>query len=159
MPACVGTAIQNAPLTDAVINFIAPSFEWPETKTLNLTYDRQIGDWLMTATYLHSDQEEALYKIIDGSPLSGDQPLTPTLKAPDGRPIYNQTGGRGTYKGGLYNQGGGEREVISVAFSREGYRYYLSFSSTLIIKTTFISTSTTCLVINWSSIRRFQCWS
>ena len=118
LPACVGTAIQNAPLTDSVINFIAPSFEWPETKTLNLTYDRQMGDWMMTATYLHSDQEEALYKIIDGSPLSGDQPLTPTLKAPDGRPIYNQTGPRGTYKGGLYNQGGGERQVMSIAFSR-----------------------------------------
>ena len=117
LPACVNTAIQNAPLTDAVINFIAPSFEWPETKTLNLTYDRQIGDWMMTATYLHSDQEEALYKIIDGSPLKGDQPLTPTLKAPDGRPIYNQTG-RNTYKGGLYNESGGEREVVSVAFSR-----------------------------------------
>ena len=42
-----------------------------------------MGDWLMTATYLHSDQEEALYKIIDGSPLSGDQPLTPTLKSTD----------------------------------------------------------------------------
>ena len=53
LPACVGTAIQNAPLTDAVVNFIAPSFEWPETKTLNLTYDRQIGDWMMTASYLH----------------------------------------------------------------------------------------------------------
>ena len=117
LPACVNTAIQNAPLTDAVINFIAPSFTWPETKTLNLTYDRQIGDWMMTATYLHSDQEEALYKIIDGSPLKGDQPLTPTLKAPDGRPIYNQTG-RNTYKGGLYTEGGGEREVVSVAFSR-----------------------------------------
>jgi hypothetical protein len=117
LPACVNTAIQNAPLTDAVINFIAPSFTWPETKTLNLTYDRQIGDWLMTATYLHSDQEEALYKIIDGSPLNGDQPLTPTLKAPDGRPIYNQTG-RNTYKGGLYTESGGERDVFSVAFSR-----------------------------------------
>ena len=117
LPACVNTAIQNAPLTDAVINFIAPSFTWPETKTLNLTYDRQMGDWLMTATYLHSDQEEALYKIIDGSPLNGDQPLTPTLKAPDGRPIYNQTG-RGTYKGGLYTESGGERDVFSVAFSR-----------------------------------------
>ena len=117
LPACVNTAIQNAPLTDAVINFIAPSFTWPETKTLNLTYDRQMGDWLMTATFLHSDQEEALYKIIDGSPLNGDQPLTPTLKAPDGRPIYNQTG-RGTYKGGLYTESGGERDVWSVAFSR-----------------------------------------
>ena len=117
LPACVNTAIQNAPLTDAVINFIAPSFTWPETKTLNLTYDRQMGDWLMTATYLHADQEEALYKIIDGSPLSGDQPLTPTLKAPDGRPIYNQTG-RNTYKGGLYTESGGERDVWSVAFSR-----------------------------------------
>jgi hypothetical protein len=71
----------------------------------------------MTATYLHSDQEEALYKIIDGSPLNGDQPLTPTLKAPDGRPIYNQTG-RNTYKGGLYTESGGERDVFSVAFSR-----------------------------------------
>lgn len=117
LPACVNTAIQNAPLTDAVINFIAPSFTWPETKTLNLTYDRQIGDWMMTATYLHSDQEEALYKIIDGSPLIGDQPQVPALKAPDGRPIYNQTG-RNTYKGGLYTEGGGEREVISLAFSR-----------------------------------------
>ena len=104
LPACVGTAIQNAPLTDSVINFISPSFEWPETKTLNLTYDRQMGDWMMTATYLHSQQEEALYKIIDGSPLRGDQPLVPALKAPDGRPIYNQTGPRGTYKGGLYNE-------------------------------------------------------
>jgi hypothetical protein len=118
LPACVGAAIQNAPLTDAVINFIAPSFEWPETKTLNLTYDRQMGDWLMTATYLHSDQEEALYKIIDGSPLRGDMPLTPSLTAPDGRPIYSQAGPRGTYKAGLYNEGGGEREVFSLAFSR-----------------------------------------
>ena len=42
LPACVNTAIQNAPLTDAVINFIAPSFEWPETKTLNLTYEHKI---------------------------------------------------------------------------------------------------------------------
>ena len=117
LPACVNTAIQNAPLTDAVINFIAPSFTWPETKTLNLTYDRQIGDWMFTGTYLHSDQDEALYKIIDGSPLNGDQPLTPTLKAPDGRPIYNQTG-RNTYKGGLYTESGGERDVWSVAFSR-----------------------------------------
>ena len=117
LPACVNTAIQNAPLTDAVINFIAPSFTWPETKTLNLTYDRQIGDWMFTGTYLHSDQDEALYKIIDGSPLNGDQPLTPTLKAPDGRPIYNQTG-RNTYKGGLYTESGGERDVFSLAFSR-----------------------------------------
>ena len=67
----------------------------------------------MTATYLHADQEEALYKIVDGSPLKGDQPQVPTLKAPDGRPIYDQTGRR-TYKAGLYNQGGGEREVFSI---------------------------------------------
>ncbi len=115
--ACVTQAIQNAPLTDAVINFIAPSFEWPETETLNLTYEREIGEWFMTATYLHADQEEALYKIVDGSPLKGDQPQVPTLKAPDGRPIYDQTGRR-TYKAGLYNQGGGEREVFSIGFSR-----------------------------------------
>ena len=82
LPACVGTAIQNAPLTDAVINFIAPSFEWPETKTLNLTYDRQIGDWMMTATYLHSDQEEALYKIIDGSPLNWRSTINTCIEGP-----------------------------------------------------------------------------
>ena len=77
-----------------------------------------MGDWMMTATYLHSDQEEALYKIIDGSPLRGDQPLTPALKAPDGRPIYNQTGARGTYKGGLYNERWRRKRGILVAFSR-----------------------------------------
>jgi len=117
LPACVNTAIQNAALTDAVVNFIAPSFEWPETKTLNLTYEREVGDWFITASYLNSDQEEALYKIVDGSPLSGDQPLVPALKAPDGRPIYNQTGFY-TYKAGLYNQGGGQREVFSIGASR-----------------------------------------
>ena len=117
LPACVGQAIQNAALTDAVVNFIAPSFEWPETETFNLTYEREIGEWLMTTSYLLSDQEEALYKIVDGSPLKGDQPQVPTLKAPDGRPIYDQTGFY-TYKAGLYNQGGGRREVFSIGFSR-----------------------------------------
>ena len=58
-----------------------------------------------------------MYKIVDGSPLSGDTPLVPTLKAPDGRPIYNQTGFY-TYKAGLYNQGGGQREVFSIGASR-----------------------------------------
>ena len=71
----------------------------------------------MTTSYLLSDQEEALYKIVDGSPLKGDQPQVPTLKAPDGRPIYDQTGFY-TYKAGLYNQGGGRREVFSIGFSR-----------------------------------------
>mgnify|MGYP003304763620 CR=1 FL=1 len=37
LPACVQQAIQDAPLTDAKIDFIAPSFEWPDSKILNVT--------------------------------------------------------------------------------------------------------------------------
>ena len=54
MPACVNDAITNAPLLAAKVDFIAPSFEWPETQTFNLTYEREMGDWLLTSTYLLS---------------------------------------------------------------------------------------------------------
>ena len=82
------------------------------------TYSRDLSDTLqLEATYLWSKQEEALYKIVDGSPLVGDQPQVPTLTAPDGRPIYNQTGYR-TYKAGLYNDCCGTREVFSLALSK-----------------------------------------
>ena len=51
-----------------------------------------MGDWYLQATYLNSKQEEANYKILDtGTPLVGDMPTKPTLTAPDGRPIYNQS--------------------------------------------------------------------
>ena len=118
LPGCVQQAITDAPLTSAKIDFVAPSFEWPESEVLNLTYSRDLSDTLqLEATYLWSKQEEALYKIVDGSPLVGDQPQVPTLTAPDGRPIYNQTGYR-TYKAGLYNDCCGTREVFSLALSK-----------------------------------------
>ena len=118
LPGCVQQAITDAPLTSAKIDFISPSFEWPESEVLNLTYSRDLSDTLqLEATYLWSKQEEALYKIIDGSPLVGDQPQVPTLTAPDGRPIYNQTG-RSTYKAGLYNDCCGTREVLSLSLTK-----------------------------------------
>ena len=82
IPGCAQQAITDAPLTSAKIDFIAPSFEWPESKVLNVVYQRDLqNDWNFTATYLYAEQEEALYKIIDGSPLVGDQPQVPTLTA------------------------------------------------------------------------------
>ena len=118
LPGCVQESIANAPFTSAKIDFISPSFEWPDSKIVNVTYNRDISDTLeLTATYLWSKQREALYKIIDGSPLVGDQPQVPTLTAPDGRPIYNQTG-RYTYKAGLYDDCCGTREVFSLALSK-----------------------------------------
>ena len=90
MPACVQQAISDAPLTSAKIDFIAPSFDWPESKILNITYERDLPyDMDMTVTYLKTKEEEALYKVIDtGYPLVGDTPTVPTETAPDGRPIY-----------------------------------------------------------------------
>lgn len=118
LPGCVQQAIADAPLTSAKIDFIAPSFEWPETEALNIVYQRELqNNWNFTSTYLYAKQEEALYKIIDGSPLVGDQPQVPDLKAPDGRPIYNQTG-NGTYKAGLYNDCCGTRNILSFSFDK-----------------------------------------
>ena len=119
LPACVQQAIQDAPLTDAKIDFIAPSFEWPDSKILNVTYERDLPNNMdLSITYLKSEQEEALYKVIDtGYPLNGDIPTVPTEVAPDGRPIYNMTGRR-TYKAGLYNDCCGEREVISATLNK-----------------------------------------
>ena len=43
-------------------------------------------------SYLFKFKQEANYKILDtGTPLVGDMPTKPTLTAPDGRPIYNQS--------------------------------------------------------------------
>ena len=118
LPGCVQQAIADAPLTSAKIDFIAPSFEWPETEALNIVYQRELqNDWNFTSTYLYAKQEEALYKIIDGSPLVGDQPQVPTLTAPDGRPIYDQQG-NGTYKAGLYNDCCGTRNILSFTFDK-----------------------------------------
>ena len=119
IPACVQQAIKDAPLTNSKIDFIAPSFEWPESRILNITYNRLLSDTMdLTITYLNSEEEEALYKVIDtGYPLNGDVPTVPTEFAPDGRPIYNMTGRR-TYKAGLYNDCCGEREVISATLNK-----------------------------------------
>lgn len=119
LPACVNSAITNAPLLAAKVDYIAPSFEWPETKTFNLTYEREMGNWMMTATYLNSEQEEANYRILDaGTGVIGDMPLAAVLTAPDGRPVLSQSESQfKTTKFGLYNNGGAQREVTSVQFS------------------------------------------
>jgi len=121
-PDCVIASISDPSNVSGKVDFIAPSFEWPESRILNITYNRLLpADVEMTLTYLKSKEEEALYRIVDtGYPLIGDQPTVPTEKAPDGRPIYNQTQVRG-YHAGLYNVCCGDREVISAALSK-GFR-------------------------------------
>jgi hypothetical protein len=118
-PDCVISSIENPLNNTSKVDFIAPSFEWPVSKILNVTYTRLLPyDLDMTLTYLYSEEEEALYRIIDtGYPLVGDQPTVPTEKAPDGRPIYNQTGDS-SYAAGLYNQCCGERSVLSGSLSK-----------------------------------------
>ena len=57
LPACVQQAIADAPLTSAKIDFIAPSFDWPESKILNITYERDLPyDMDMTVTYLKTEE-------------------------------------------------------------------------------------------------------
>ena len=118
-PDCVIASIQNPLNVSGKVDFIAPSFEWPVSRILNITYTRTLPqDVDLTVTYLNSEEEEALYKIIDtGYPLIGDQPTVPTEKAPDGRPIYGQTGSN-SYRAGLYNECCGERSVISASLSK-----------------------------------------
>jgi hypothetical protein len=118
-PDCVIASIQNPLNVSGKVDFIAPSFEWPVSRILNITYTRTLPqDIDLTVTYLNSEEEEALYKIIDtGYPLIGDQPTVPTEKAPDGRPIYGQTGSN-SYRAGLYNECCGERSVISASLSK-----------------------------------------
>jgi len=118
-PDCVIASIQNPLNVSGKVDFIAPSFDWPASKILNITYTRSLPrDMDLTVTYLNSEEEEALYKIIDtGYPLIGDQPTVPTEKAPDGRPIYGQTGSN-SYHAGLYNECCGERSVISATLAK-----------------------------------------
>ena len=42
IPACVQQAIADAPLTSSKIDFVAPSFDWPDSKILNITYERDL---------------------------------------------------------------------------------------------------------------------
>ena len=112
-------SIGNPANVSGKVDFIAPSFEWPKSQILNITYNRVLpNDIDMTLTFLKSKEEEALYRIVDtGYPLIGDEPTVPTEKAPDGRPIYNQTGKYG-YRAGLYNVCCGDREVFSASLSK-----------------------------------------
>ena len=121
-PDCVIASISDPNNVSGKVDFIAPSFEWPKSTILNVTYNRILPyDIDMTLTYLNAKEEEALYRIVDtGYPLIGDEPTVPTEKAPDGRPIYNQTGKYG-YRAGLYNVCCGDREVFSASLSK-GFR-------------------------------------
>ena len=118
-PDCVLASITDPNNVSGKIDFIAPSFEWPKSKILNVTYNRLLPyDVEMTLTYLKTRDEEAVYKMIDtGYPLVVDQPTVPTERAPDGRPIYNQKEKNG-YHAGLYNVCCSEREVISASFTK-----------------------------------------
>ena len=121
-PDCVIASISDPANVSGKVDFIAPSFEWPKSTILNITYNRILPyDIDMTLTLLKSEEEEALYRIIDtGYPMVGDEPTVPTEKAPDGRPIYNQTGKYG-YHAGLYNVCCGDREVFSASLTK-GFR-------------------------------------
>ena len=121
-PDCVIASIGNPANVSGKVDFIAPSFEWPKSQILNITYNRVLPyDIDMTLTLLRSEEEEALYRIVDtGYPLIGDEPTVPTEKAPDGRPIYDQREVRG-YHAGLYNVCCGDREVFSASLSK-GFR-------------------------------------
>ena len=118
-PDCVIASIGNPANVSGKVDFVAPSFEWPKSDILNVTYNRVLpNDIDMTLTFLKSKEEEALYRIVDtGYPLIGDEPTVPTEKAPDGRPIYNQTGTYG-YRAGLYNVCCGDREVFTASLSK-----------------------------------------
>ena len=119
---CVIASISNPLNVSGKVDFIAPSFEWPESTILNVTYNKSFESGIdMTLSYLKSEEEEALYRIVDtGYPLLGDEPTVPTERAPDGRPIYNQTQVRG-YHAGLYNVCCADREVFTASFSK-GFR-------------------------------------
>ena len=121
-PDCVIASISNPANVSGKVDFIAPSFEWPKSTILNVTYNRVLPyDIDMTLTLLKSQEEEALYRIVDtGYPLVGDEPTVPTEKAPDGRPIYDQKEVRG-YHAGLYNVCCGDREVFSASLTK-GFR-------------------------------------
>ena len=118
-PDCVLASITDPNNITGKIDFIAPSFKWPKSTVLNITYNRLLPyDVDMTLTYLKTKDEEAVYKMIDtGYPLIGDQPTVPTERAPDGRPIYNQQQKNG-YHAGLYNVCCSGREVISASFTK-----------------------------------------
>ena len=121
-PDCVIASIGNPANVSGKVDFIAPSFDWPQSTIFNVTYNRVLPyDVDMTLTLLKSEEEEALYRIVDtGYPLVGDEPTVPTERAPDGRPIYDQKEVRG-YHAGLYNVCCGDREVFSASLSK-GFR-------------------------------------
>ena len=118
MPQCVKDAIAIAGLRDSTVITTAPSFSWPEQKVLNLTYETDINDWFVQASYLKKDYQQPVYKALNtGEPLVGGFPRVPSLKAPDGRPIYNMTS-YGSFKAGLYTQGGSGGELFSITGSK-----------------------------------------
>jgi hypothetical protein len=118
MPQCVKDAIAIAPLRDSTIVTLSPDFDWPTMKVLNVTYEKPMGDWFVVASYLKKDYEQAVYKVLNtGDALVGNQAPIPTLKAPDGRPIYNMDT-YNSFKVALNNQGGGSAEIFTIGASR-----------------------------------------
>ena len=66
----------------SVVITTAPSFSWPEQKPLNLTYETDINDWFVQASYLNKTYEQPVYKALNtGDPLMSGFPQVPTLKS------------------------------------------------------------------------------
>ena len=51
-----------------------------------------VNDWFVQFSYLKKVYDQPIYKALNtGDTLNNGYPAVPTLKAPDGRPIYNMT--------------------------------------------------------------------
>ncbi len=117
-PQCVKDTIAAADFRDSVIVTAAPSFEWPKNKVTNITYEKMVNDWFVQFSYLKKVYDQPIYKALNtGDPLNNGYPAVPTLKAPDGRPIYNMTT-YGAFKSGLYTQGGSGADIFTLSGSK-----------------------------------------
>jgi outer membrane receptor for ferrienterochelin and colicin len=115
---CVNSIIANADFRDSVIVSVAPNFSWPENEVFNLTYETTINDWFVQASYLWKEYDQPIYKALNtGTPFQNGYPTTPSLRAPDGRPIYGMTS-YNTYKSALYTQGGSHSESIALSATK-----------------------------------------
>ena len=104
---------------DSVIVTAAPSFEWPKNKVTNITYEKMVNDWFVQFSYLKKVYDQPIYKALNtGDPLNNGYPAVPTLKAPDGRPIYNMTTYGAFKSGGLYTQGGSGADIFTLSGSK-----------------------------------------
>jgi hypothetical protein len=112
---CVKDTIANASFRDAAVGSVAPNFNWPKMEVFNLTYETTINDWYVQASLLKKIYDQATYRALNiGYPLVDGKPIIPSLKAPDGRPIYAMESDN-TYKAALYNISGSNSEMFTIS--------------------------------------------